>query len=489
MRRLLKSSAFRLALAYTALFALFGLGLIGFIYWTTIRVIDAQADATIDAEILGLVEQYRTSGLPGLVRTVRDRTAGMEGEGSLYLLEGPDGATLAGNLRGWPHALPDTRGWIEFTIRPIGAAALPPTRARARAFELAGDYHLLVGRDLTGRRVFQHIILFSLAGALGVLVLLGAAGGLITSRSLLRRLDAINRTSGEILAGSLDRRVPVWGRGDEFDRLAANLNAMLDQIERLMTGMRQVADNLAHDLRSPLTRLRSRLEQMQREASGPESAAPGAAGQQVLALEGAVAEVDHLLATFQALLSIAQAEAGSARRHFAALDLGTLVRDVVDLYRPAAEEKGLRLEERIEAPPALAGDRHLLAQALANLVDNAIKYTPRGGLVVVAAGSGPRAKTAGVEVGPVPGGRHLRASPQPLAWLEVADDGPGVPAAERGHVLERFVRLEASRNLPGSGLGLSLVAAVATLHHARLVLEENGPGLRIALEFPGPPAG
>jgi signal transduction histidine kinase len=447
-----RTSVFRLALVYIGLFALSGLVLVGLIYWTTIRVIDAQSDATIDAEIVGLVEQYQRAGLDGLVRSIRLRIEGVRPQGGIYLLVRPDRQTVVGNLRGWPEVAPDSDGWLEFPVEEVSAPPAQPSLARARAFELAGSYRLLVGRDLTERRQFQRIIQLSLGGALAIVVLLGSLGGVISGRYLLRRLDAINATSSEILAGSFDRRVPVSRRGDEFDRLAQNLNQMLERIEQLMTGMREVTDNVAHDLRSPLTRLRGQLELALSDQP------PGSERRQWL--DQAIAELDGLLGTFNALLSIAKAEAGSGRAGFQRLALADIARDVAELYQPLAEEKGIALTVHFVAGQTVLGDRHLLSQALANLLDNAIKYTPAGGRVNVAV---------------VPGRRVI-----------IADTGPGIPPEARGKVLDRFVRLEQSRSTPGSGLGLSLVAAVAKLHQAKLSLEDNGPGLRVSLEFPEP---
>ena len=450
---LFRTSAFRMVAAFMGLFALSGILLIGFIYWTTIRVIDRQSDATIDAEIVGLVEQYRNGLLAGLVQSIRDRTDGSRRSGNIYLLVAADGHALAGNLRDWPDVVPDDEGWLEFRIENLRNPELGPSLARARAFRLTGDYRLLVGRDLTERRQFQRIILWSLLSSLGVIVVLGLAGGLLVSRNLLHRLEAINRTSADILYGNLDRRVPLRGSGDEFDRLAENLNLMLQQIEQLMTGMREVTDNVAHDLRSPLNRLRNRLELMLMQR-GPDDEARQE-------LEQSIGEVDALLGTFNALLSIAQAEAGAGRTARAPIDLGDLARDAADLYQPLAEEKGLQFAQHYAAGQIVQGDRHLLSQAVANLLDNAIKYTPAGGRVTIAVVAG-------------------AAAPR----LIIADTGPGIPPAERERALQRFVRLEGSRSSPGSGLGLSLAAAVAKLHRARLVLEDNGPGLRVVIDFP-----
>jgi signal transduction histidine kinase len=287
-----------------------------------------------------------------------------------------------------------------------------------------------------------------------LILVLGTAGGALMSRNMLRRLDAINRTSGEIIAGDLTRRVPLNGSGDEFDSLAENLNRMLDRIERLMKGLREVTDSVAHDLRTPLTRLRNRLEES--------VARLNASGAQASEIERAIAETDQLIGTFNALLLIAETDAGTTRAAMSALDLSEVAADVVELYEPLAEEKKVGLTVIPGPAVVIEGNRSLIAQALANLVDNAIKYTPAGGMVRI------RAAIAGESVD-----------------LSVADSGPGIPLADRPRVTERFVRLEASRNSPGTGLGLSLVAAVAHFHRAELVLEDNVPrGLKAVLRFP-----
>jgi signal transduction histidine kinase len=269
----------------------------------------------------------------------------------------------------------------------------------------------------------------------------------------LRRIEAINRTSREIMAGDLARRVPASGSGDDIDQLAQNLNAMLDRIEGLMEGIRHVSEGVAHDLRSPLTRLRNRLETARLSGRDPED--------QRRLIDASIADADLLLATFNALLRIAEAQSGRARAGFTAVDLTILARDVVELYEPVAHEKDQQLIAAIDADVTAMGDRHLLSQAFANLIDNAIKYTPAAGRIEVA----------------------LRATPAGAAF-SIADNGPGVPTEYRDKVLERFFRLDPSRSTPGTGLGLSLVAAVVELHAANLLLEDNRPGLRITIAFP-----
>ncbi len=448
-----RTTTFRLAHAYLALIGGSVVLLFGFIYWTTAGYMARQMDETIGAEIVGLAEQYRQNGIQGLAGVLRDRIRRDPAGSEVYLLADPNFVPIVGNLDRWPDAPQTPEGWVEFELhdratQPAGKTYL----AHARHFVLAGGFHLLVGRDARAFQQVQRIILRSLGWGLAITVGLGLAGGMLMGRGTLRRIEAINRTTSEIIAGDLARRVPTRGGDDDFDELAKNLNAMLDRIEALMEGIRHVSDGVAHDLRSPLTRLRNRLETARMGTGSPE--------EQRRLIEASIAEADSLLATFNALLRIAEAESGRARSGFAALDLAVLAQDVIELYEPVAQEKRQTLTTDI-APARIVGDRHLLSQALANLLDNAVKYTPEGGAIRVAIGSG--------------GGK---------ATLCVADSGPGIPPELRGKVLERFFRLDESRTTPGSGLGLSLVAAVAGLHGASLALDDNQPGLRVTLSFP-----
>ena len=285
-------------------------------------------------------------------------------------------------------------------------------------------------------------------------MLLGLVGGTMMSWSMLRRVEAINETSREIMAGDLSRRVPAHGTGDEFDQLASNLNEMLDKIQTLMDGVRQVSDNIAHDLKTPLARLRNRLEQVREQA-------PAHDEEKRALIDRAVNEADSLLATFNALLRIARIESGKSRGAFADVDLAALTHDVVELYEPVAEENGQTLSSNINVNKHISGDRDLLFQALANLMDNAVKYTPPGGRLELSVADSP----AGVAI-------------------EVADSGPGIPAEQRENVFQRFYRLDESRSTPGNGLGLSLVRAVALLHDAEVELRDNAPGLRVRLTLP-----
>ncbi len=446
---------------YLLLFSASALVLFAFIYWSTAGFMERQTLATINAEIQGLRERYELLGLAGLIQVINERVQVNEAQDSLYLLTNARLHPLAGNLEEWPNAAEVDDGWIHFHLEDDQGG--PARTATARHFLLRGNFHLLVGRDTSEKSRIQSMIMDSLFWGLAITVVLGLLGGLFMSRSMLRRLDVINRAIQEIVRGDLTRRIPLTGSArstesaDEFDRLVLNVNEMLDQIERLMRGFREVSDNIAHDLRSPLNRIRGRLEVSLLGAPDAETLRR--------TIEDSIQETDELLHTFNALLRIAQAEAGSRRGDETLFDLSVAARDLAELYEPLAEEQGLAFSTHLTDRAMVLGNRHLLSQALANLLDNAMKYTPEGGAVTL---------TVRLEEG------------RPVC--EVRDTGPGVPEPHRERVLERFYRLESSRSAPGAGLGLSLVAAVAKLHRAALMLTDNAPGLVVTLRFPKPPA-
>lgn len=450
----MRNSTFRLALIYMLLFSASVLVLLGFIYWSTAAYMSQQTDATIEAEIEGLAERYQIQGLSGLTRAIDRRLSRKPTGSSIYLLTTRERAPLLGNLDRWPAVEPDAEGWLNFRLEGAGEEEVDVHLARARPFTLSGGFRLLVGRDIHDLERIKQTIVRALAWGLGITLILGGIGGLMMSRSMTRQIESINTTIREIMSGDLSRRIPTRGSGDDFDLLAGNLNAMLDRIQALMEDVRRVSDNIAHDLRTPLARLRNRLELLK---VGADHDHPD-----TRTVEQAVAEADGLLATFNALLRIARIEAGQRQEAFEEVALEAVVQDVAELYEPLAEEKEQRLALDLQPAVRLQGDRDLLFQALANLLDNAIKYTPRGGHIEISLLSG---KTG------------IR--------LVVADNGPGIPAGAREKVFQRFFRMEESRTTPGNGLGLSMVAAVAKLHGITISLEDNQPGLCVALELPG----
>ena len=455
MRRpnFLATSTFRLALLYAVLFGASVLVLLGVFYWGAERALQRQTSQAIEAEIQALQERYRSAGVGGLTQAIVERAQRPRLSDMLYLLATPSGQALAGNMTAWPEQVRREDGWLLFAIeRRWQTGETERSEARARSFELPQGLLLLVGRDNRERVSLRRFMLEALAWSMAGIVLLGIAGGLLLSRRVLSRIDAVARVAEEIRRGDVSSRVALSGTGDEFDRLAETLNRMLDEIERLVASIRGVTVNIAHDLKSPLARLRGRLE-MTLRADAP-------AAERSAAIEQAIEEADGLIATFNALLSIAEAQSGRSNAEMTELDLAALVEDASDLYEPLAEERGVRLEIRAQPGACVAGNRQLLFQALANLIDNALKYAPSGGAVRVWAGR----SGDGPELG-------------------VADQGPGIPEADRVRVLEPFVRLDQSRGTPGSGLGLSLVDAIARLHGAVLRLEDNGPGLKARLVF------
>jgi signal transduction histidine kinase len=445
-----------LAALYFLVFAASVLGVLLFVYLTSADFVERQTEATLDAEITGLAEQYAQRGLSGLIQIVAARSAGDRGDAMIYLVTNPDGKPLAGNIAAWPAAAPTHSTWLSFALERTtnGRSELHP--ARGRLFVIPGGYRLLVGRDISDATAFRSEVRTTLLWAGSIALGIGLIGGTVMSRNLLRRVEQVNRTSERVMAGNLSDRIPLHGTSDEFDQLAANLNRMLDQIERLMTAMREVTDDVAHDLRTPLSRLRTRLE---RALIKPYGADPSADPTQGEAIRAAIAEADRLLATFNALLSIAELESGARREQTESLDLSEIARAAAELYDPVVEEKGFALNVTAEPGVKINGDRHLLSQALANLLDNALKYAGAGEIEI----------------------RVFRRDGG--AALEVADRGPGIPEADRETVLDRFVRLEASRTTPGNGLGLSLVRAIVRRHGGVIVLEGNQPGLRVRLEF------
>jgi signal transduction histidine kinase len=459
--KLVRSTAFRLTLVYLLVFALYAAALLAYFALNTGRLITEQITETVDTEIAGLAEQYTIGGLRRLVLIVENRS--LRPGSSLYLVTAPTGQALAGNVGSLAPGVLEKTGWSETVYRRLDEQDAAEHSALVRVTQLSGGFRLLVGRDLEERARMGGILTTAARGSVALVIVLGLAGGFFVTRRVLKRFDAMTETTQRIMAGDLSGRLPVTGIGDELDRLAINLNDMLERIEALMRGLKEVSDNIAHDLKTPLTRLRNRSEAALRTAkSEPEYRA---------ALESMLDESDGLIRTFDALLMIARAESGQARDNIIEFAAAEIVRGVGELYEPVADDKGLTLRVEAVEGAKIRGNRELLSQAIANLVDNAIKYAaPKA-----QAGSGESAPAEIVLAARPAGGRVL---------ITVADRGPGIPQAERAHVIERFVRLPQSIAQPGSGLGLSLAAAVARLHGGELTLEDNAPGLRVVISLP-----
>ncbi len=453
--KLFRTTTFKLTLVYLTVFALYAAFLLGYFAWNTRRLINDQITQIVNAETTGLAEQYRQAGIRRLVAVIENRSR--QPGSSLYLVTTFAGEALAGNVGSLRPGVLDQEGTVETAYRRLDEQDGAEHYALVRVFLLSGGFRLLVGRDLEERERLYDVVIDAGKWSIAIVIVLGLAGGFFVTRRVLTRVDAMTETTRTIIAGDLTGRLPIAGTGDELDRLAENLNAMLDRIEALMRGLQEVSDNIAHDLKTPLTRLRNRAEQALRMAKGDADCR--------LALDAIIEESDDLIRTFNALLMIARAESGHSREGMTDFDAAEVAGGVAELYEPLANEKGLELT--VEAPQKLPmhGNRELVSQALANLVDNAIKYgasTAQAAGQILVSAHGDR---EGIE-------------------LAVADHGPGIPEADRERAVVRFVRLEQSRSEPGSGLGLSLAAAVAHLHGGALKLEDNAPGLRTVIVFP-----
>ncbi len=452
--KLFRTTAFRLSLVYLAVFAVSVFLILGYVAWNTTRIFNDQIVDTIEAEITGLAEQYRLAGIRRLVAIV-DRRSRQPGA-SLYLVTTFQGERIAGNVGSLPPGTLDTAGQSEVAYARTEDEVRDHT-AIVRVYLLPSGFRLLVGRDVEDRQRIRDIMGRALGVSLLLVGVLGCLGGWFVTRRVLRRIDGMTGTTATIMSGNLDGRLKVAGTGDELDRLALNLNAMLDRIGELMGGLAEVSNNIAHDLKTPLTRLRNRADEALRGAREPEALRE--------ALEQVIEESDNLIRIFNALLMIARMEAGHGGDAMADFDAAEVTEGLAELYEPAAEEAGLSIRLAVAQGLPVHGSRELVGQAVANLIDNAIKYGAQE------CGSG----------GPV---EVTAERDDATVRITVADRGPGIPHEDRERVLGRFVRLEAARSRPGFGLGLSLAAAVARLHGGALTLNDHRPGLEAVLSLP-----
>jgi signal transduction histidine kinase len=441
-----RTATFRLVALYVAVFA-GSVAILGtFLFWAAGAALEHQMKQRIENEMVQLRTSYRSAGLDGLAQTVREREKSRPANPTTYLVLGPGGYRLAGSMA----ATPSGPGWTDLRLEePPGDVSY----LRVLAEKIEGGGLFAVGESTELLDEVGDAILNAFAAAFGAVLVLGIAGGLALSMFFLRRVEAVTRTAEAIIAGDLSRRIPTRGTNDDFDRLALTLNRMLDRIADLIDSLKQVSSDVAHDLRTPLSRLRQELELAQRNTGSPE--------QHQAALDSAIGNVDEILATFSALLRIAQIGAGTRRSGFRDVDLSGIFVTVVEAFGPAAEDAGHSMCDEIAPGISIRGDRELLIQLLANLVENAIRHTPPGTTIKLSL-----KRKGGVVVGCV------------------ADTGPGVPVGERERIFRRFYRLERSRSLPGNGLGLSMVAAISELHGIRLEVLDNQPGLRVILNFP-----
>lgn len=461
-----RTSTVRLTATFIAIFVVFAILLMAFIGWQSSVTIQRQQSDDIDREIRLFQRIEATQGIRALAFAL-NRLSGQPGPGVYYLGDAA-GQYLLGNMSDVPPDVLIDPGVYSFDYDrpdPLGedAVGMPDRPKRSgvavvRSIELGNGMRLVVGRDVVERRGYSAIILQSfLVGVVGIILFSVVAGG-VTARRVLKRIDTIRDTSTKIMSGNLSERVPITKRNDEFDGLARNLNAMLDRIEQLLQGLKEVTDNVAHDLKTPLTRLRNQAEGALRDTASPET--------KEKALETVIAESDKLIQTFNALLMIARVEAGAPSGALSEIDVSSIVSDVAELYTPVAEDEGIEVTTDIAGGVTLRANRELIGQAMVNLLENAMKYAKpedgRAGKISVSL------KREGGSV-----------------VIVVADNGPGIAEADRSRVLERFVRLEKSRSEPGSGLGLALVNAVARLHGGSFSIEDNGPGVRAVLDVPG----
>ena len=449
MLRLLRSAGVRLAISYAVVFGLSALLLIVALWLATMNLLNGQVDAAIRADAQGLSEQWNQGGARALLSTIDQRVAGNVDDDAIYLVLDPAGKRIAGNLLNWPPQVSRTGLVYELPVERNGVRTL----ARLHRFALPAGDSLLVGRNVEPRAALRSLLGETLAWAMLLIAVLSIAGAVVVQHLFSRMLSHVSDTAAAISSGDLSRRVQLSGRGDEFDRLAATINDMLDRIGRLMDGVRQVSNAIAHDLRTPITRARARLEDAAAHADNTADLQG--------AIERAVTDLDGITAVFQALLRISEIEAGARRSAFSTMDAAPLLADMAELYGAVAEENGIRLELQADQPLPMRGDRELIQQAVANLLDNAVKFSPPGGTILLRG----EAVAGGVQV-------------------SVTDQGAGIPPEDVQRATDRFYRGETARNTPGFGLGLTLVRAVAQLHGGSLQLHDAKPGLRAVLTLP-----
>jgi signal transduction histidine kinase len=455
LAKTLRSSTLKLALACIGIFGAVVFALFGYVYWATVSHVRSRADHAVAAEYSVLQAAFDAAGRRGLIASIEQHIAEQRLADGYYLLADPSFAPVAGNIEVWPSELSGPRGSQDVGVQERNAESQTPVLLRTKFDTLPDGYRLLVGTDIGHLSQFAGKMEAALAG--GILLLLVLAGFATTAvtRRTVGRIEAINATSRAIMHDGLGRRIPVRGTRDEWDQLAENLNLMLDRIEALMGEVKQVTDNVAHDLRTPLARIRGRLEKALGKPDVPHDQA---------LISDVIADLDGVLRIFSSLTRISQIEARDRTAAFRTVNLVEIAGEVVELFDAAAEDKGSHLSVTGDGDVPVTGDRDLLFDALSNLVDNAITHGPKGTRIVV--------EVAQSDAGPV---------------ISVADNGPGIPSPEFQNVLKRFYRLERSRSTPGNGLGLSLVAAIARLHGAVVEMLDNAPGLRIRLVFRRPP--
>ncbi len=446
--KILRTTIFRLAAVYVAYFAI-SVGALGLIaYQSASFMLNYRLNANVEKGMTTLKEAYQKGGLQRLIATVNTRENHRHGSALFYLVLDRNGKRLAGHLS----VTPSRSGWSEMTyIEDEGDGDMGEVRILLKS--LGDGVRVAVAGDLEEVSDYKEAIFIGFLSAFGAVVALGVIGGLGLSLALLKRVETIRQTAEAIIAGDLSQRVPVRGVDDDLDRLSQTLNSMLDRISDLISSLRQVSADIAHDLKTPLTRLRRGLEEAQTQVHS--------ADEYNAHIESAIVHVDEILATFSALLRIAQIEAGTRRIGFRDVDLSAIFSTVAHAFAPAAEDAGKSLRYDISPNIRFWGDFELLTQMMANIIENAVTHTPKGVHISV----------------------RLRCEDGAIIGV-VSDDGFGVPSEEYERLFQRFYRLERSRSTPGNGLGLSLVKAVADLHSVRLDVRGANPGLEVYMRFP-----
>jgi signal transduction histidine kinase len=447
---LIRSAGIRFALVYAVVFGLSAMAMAYYLWYSTVGLLDRQVQVAIHNDADALSDHYVFGGLPSLISAINTRMSDPVDEDDIYLVLDPLGNRITGNINQWPVGVNQANTWYQL---PIVVRNHQTVQCLLRAYALDGGFQLLVGRDVRASAELRHVLQNGLLWAIGLMFALGMVGAMVI-RTLFRRIIRdISTTTRAISRGDLTRRVAKSGDGDEFDELAEIINDMLERISRLMDGVRQVSNSIAHDLRTPITRARTRLEDASLHAETDDDLRG--------AIDRATQDLDGIVGVFEALLRIAEIEAGSSRAAFAEVDLNPLLRDIDELYRAVAEERQLNLATSIYGYLPLLGDKQLIQQAVANLLDNALKFSPPHATIWF---------DARVDHG--------------MIEISIADHGPGIAEADRNRATERFFRAESARSTAGSGLGLALVSAVAQLHNGTLRLTDNNPGLRAIIAMP-----
>jgi len=462
--RLINTTAFRLSLIYALVFSLVSTGAISFIYWNSAQEIRAQTDSQLRAETNALLELYHNGKINALTQEMNQLNTDGRSQFFLYALLTRSQRDLIQEIQpGKNLAVGDSI----FATVPLDTVITVPDDTNTNEFTqteqfnqparvlltlLPDDYQILVGTDVFERQALLKRISNVILILIVLVFTLALAGGALMGYSVLHRINSVRQTAGEIIEGDLSQRMQVTQKNDEFDRLSSVLNTMLSRIEQLMQSMHQVTDNLAHDLRNPLNRLRNRLEVSLIENLDKK-------GYQQVQQE-AIQDIDDIIRTFNSLLSIAQAESGKHEHEWALIDIKPFIDELAELYSIVAEEAGITFVNEIQTTCFILGDHQLLAQTFTNLLDNAMKFTPSGGLIKLST--------------------HFTDQ---QAVIEITDSGPGIPQDKREEVFERFTRLDSARSTPGNGLGLSLVRAVVERHNGTIELQDNQPGLRVILRF------